>query len=200
MELVRVVVGQFETNAYIIYANNSAVVVDPGGDAERISDIIKGKKLNVELYILTHAHYDHFAGLEALRALYMAPVAIHLFDAPNLLNPSANLSLLLGNPVSVKGDIILHNEQILEIIGHKFLILHTPGHTPGSISILYGKNILTGDTIFKGGIGRTDLPGGNYDDLIRSIKRILELPPDIIIYPGHGEPTTIAKERISNII
>ncbi len=199
MKLIRNVVGEFGTNAYFVIDNNEAILIDPGSEPETLIKTIEKNKLNVVLYLLTHSHYDHFGALEPLLRIFKAPVAIHHLDSRGLVNPSANLSLMLGKPTAIKADLLLKDEQELELIGQKFKLIHTPGHTPGSISILVKNYLFSGDTLFNGGIGRTDLPGGAHNDLRKSLEKLFMLPDDTIVLPGHGESTTIGKEKLSLI-
>jgi len=195
MRITRKIVGSFETNCYILVVGRESIVVDPGGDPQIILDFIEGNKLNLNMYLLTHSHYDHIAGLKVLIEVHKAPIAIHISDVPLLLNPQANLSFAMGDPQSYKAQRTLVDNDIIRLGGEALKVIHTPGHTPGSISILGGSFLLSGDTLFKSGRGRTDFPGGSEPLLSRSLRRLFELPDDTIVYPGHGEPTTIGAEK-----
>ncbi len=195
-------VGQLETNCYILgdEKTKQGVVIDPGGDFEIIEEHLKKLKLKVEHIILTHGHVDHIGALSQLKKTTKAEIMIHSKDSAMLYDPNQNLSFFSGDKIiATKADKTLEEGNIIECGGIKLEVLHTPGHTPGSISLLTDKMIFTGDALFCGSIGRTDFPGSSYQKLIRSIKdKILSKADDFIIYPGHGPPSTIGEERRNN--
>ncbi len=196
-------VSSLATNCYVVKSeNNNAFIIDPGGMTPLLKSYLK--TLNVKFVINTHGHIDHIAANHEMVKNYSVPIYIHEFDRIFLNRSDLNGSDVLGisyYPVEEKwiknvkdGDIIPFGEINLKII-------HTPGHTPGSICIYIEKeNILfSGDTLFKFSIGRTDLPGGNYKEIIKSIKeKLFSLPEDTIVYPGHMEKTTIKNEKMAN--
>jgi glyoxylase-like metal-dependent hydrolase (beta-lactamase superfamily II) len=206
MKIDCVVLGGFETNSYVLRKNESYVdclVVDTGLEAEPLVDFLKSRKLNPVAIVLTHGHADHIAGVELLRAQFPEiKVYVHKLDAPMLTGAAANLSELAG--VSLKtdpADVLLDEGDVIEQAGIALGVLHTPGHTPGGIC-LYSREhsiVFVGDTLFAGSVGRTDFPGGNMDLLIKSIKeKLLSLPDDTIVLPGHGPGTKIADEKLAN--
>ncbi|MBL7081560.1 MAG: MBL fold metallo-hydrolase [Candidatus Omnitrophica bacterium] len=196
MILKTVVVGSMQANCYIFGSDKTkdVVVIDPGDDYEKISTCLNG--LNAKYVINTHGHIDHIGA----NTRFNLPILIHRLDNQLLKNPQLNLSFLLGFPFSSpeasrlleEADTIRAGEISLEVI-------HTPGHTPGGICLKYDNLIFTGDTLFKEGIGRTDLPYGSQSDLMNSIKKkLLVYGDEVTIYPGHGPQSTIGEEKRNN--
>ncbi|MDK2878828.1 MAG: hydroxyacylglutathione hydrolase [Thermoanaerobacteraceae bacterium] len=196
-------VGVLASNCYILgdEKNKKAVIIDPGGNAEDILSIVKKEGFTVDLILLTHGHADHIGGLEEVRCSTGARVAIHENDAPMLLSPGQNLSEYMGTALSLSpAEIKLKGGDEKLSLGDLTLeVIHTPGHTPGSISIKVGNIIFTGDTLFAGSIGRSDFPGGSFEQLMESIKnKLLIQDDDVIICPGHGIKSTIKQEKDTN--
>ncbi len=194
-------VGPMQANCYILECEETkkAIVIDPGGDSDLILDFIESNKLKTEFIINTHAHIDHIASNEELKSRTSALICIHKEDADMLVNPQKNLSFFIGSPISSPSpDRLLNDGDILESGTIRLQVIHTPGHSPGSISLLSQECIFTGDLLFAGGIGRYDFPGSSYEELIRSLRKIMELKSDLIVYPGHGPATTIGEERETN--
>ncbi|MFZ3072236.1 MAG: MBL fold metallo-hydrolase [Thermodesulfobacteriota bacterium] len=203
-EVLRLVVGPLDVNCYVVWDKEtlSAFIVDPGGDAGVIADEVKRRGLNIKYVINTHGHFDHIGANSEIKTITGAAVAIHGLDAPLLRTASVQSSFFGLNVVSQpEPDIALEDGEILNAGAIEVGIIHTPGHTKGGISIYIEDEgaLFTGDTLFAGSIGRTDLPGGSYDDLISSINNgILTLPDDVMVFPGHGPHTTIGEERRTN--
>lgn len=202
MKISRLPLGPMATNAYVVYENKKALVIDPGGDFEKLEEYLKERELGVEAILLTHAHFDHIGAVDALRKVYNAPVYIHEKEADWLGKPEKNGSGLfgLGEITAAPADYHFEIGQA-EIGGFPFEVRHTPGHSPGSVSFVFRNQRLTiaGDTLFQSGIGRTDLPGGSREELERSIKeQLFTLRNDMRIFPGHGLPTTVGEERETN--
>ncbi len=196
-------VGPLATNCYILGCEktHAGAIIDPGGDEEKIIDEVAGKKLEIKYIINTHAHMDHIQANEYIKKIYSCPVYMHEKDQELLRNPDQNLLSLLSDaqPEFPPPDKNLKEGEEIKLGNLSLLILHTPGHSPGGISIVVEKNVFTGDALFAGGIGRTDLPGGDYDLLIQSIKKkLLTLPDNFNVYPGHGPSSTIAIEKKEN--
>jgi len=200
------VLGDFQTNSYVVRTGGDArdcVVIDTGLSARPLIDFIAETDLNPVAVIFTHGHADHIAGVNLLREHRRdIKVAIHADDAGMLTSPVRNLSVMTGVAfTSEAADVIIQDEEPVEFAGIRFEVLHTPGHTPGGICLYCpGEGVVfSGDTLFASSIGRTDFPGGNYAQLIDSIKsKLLALPDETIVYTGHGPSTTIGTERRHN--
>lgn len=197
-----IAVGPFAANCYVVAEGEGgkAAVVDPGGDPDAIALLIERHGLEVAAIVNTHGHADHIAANGELARLWKVPIAIHRLDAPMLTNTGRNLSTALGLSItSPEASRLLEDGDILTVGSLAVEVRHTPGHTPGGVSLVVENNALTGDTLFAGSIGRTDFPGGSLQTLLRSIEtRLLTLPDGAIVYPGHGPVTTIGEERSSN--
>ena len=195
-------VGLFQCNAYILYDTDEgkAIVVDPGDEAEKILRFLDDYHLQVPYIILTHGHIDHIGGVKTLKEKTGAIVLLHKDDVFLYENVKLQASLFgLPVPETVKADRLLDNGQTIGTDTIQCKIVHTPGHSPGSICIYVNRMLFTGDTLFRRGIGRSDIWGGSYELLIRSLQFILfNFDEDIIVYPGHGPPTTIGQEKRDN--
>jgi len=194
--------GPLGTNCYIVSSKKHALVVDPGGDAEQINDYLQKNDLHVKAILLTHAHFDHIGAVEELRSDWKADVYIHDLEAAWLPDPSLNRSVNFTG----QGIVVSPPEQILtpgqmNIGPFSFEVVHTPGHSPGSVSFIFHDDefVISGDVLFNQGIGRTDLPGGDMKQLETSIRNHLyRLDDGFIVYPGHGPETRIMDEKINN--
>jgi glyoxylase-like metal-dependent hydrolase (beta-lactamase superfamily II) len=179
-----------------------AIVVDPGDDIEQVLALIQKHKLTVEQIVITHAHIDHVGGAMKLRAATGAPILMNQDDYALLQTLEAQAAWLgMKSPGAVAIDQTIGSSDSLTIGTIVADVFHTPGHTEGSICLYFPpeKKLLAGDTLFSGSVGRTDLPGGSFDKIIRSIRdQLLPLPDDTIVIPGHGPATTIGRERRSN--
>ncbi|WP_050183774.1 MBL fold metallo-hydrolase [Domibacillus robiginosus] len=205
MEWIQLPVGPLQTNAYVIYnKERSCLLIDPGEEAGRLQQFIQRKKLQPKAILLTHAHFDHIGGVETLRKKYSIPVYIHQLEKKWLLNPDLNGSSSFDGVASVivnPADELFTKEGEQHIGGFRFCLLQTPGHSPGSVSFYFKEEgfILVGDTLFKGSMGRTDLKGGQEAQLLKSIsQKLLSLPEDTYVLPGHDEITTIGHEKEHN--
>jgi len=201
MFLRKLVVGEFQANCYIVAdENKNGIVVDPGGEAEEILATIARNKLRIFCIVATHAHIDHIACLEEVRKFTGARFLLHVDEISFLENPDLNLSSLLQNPRRFSPpDRLVRNKDKIIVGDIELEVIHTPGHTPGSICLRKDDIIFTGDTIFYRGVGRTDFPGGDFDLLRKSIKeRIFSLPENTKIFPGHGPETEVGQEKMTN--
>lgn len=204
MELLNVVVGPFEVNCYLYWDSTSGdgVIIDPGFDAERIVSAVTDSGFAPRAVLLTHGHGDHIAAVETVKDRYEIPVYVGKGEEELLANPSANVSALLGAPiVAPKPDKLVEDEQVIKIGSLTFRVLMTPGHTVAGVCYLDETEgrLFCGDTLFAGGVGRTDLPGGSMPTLLKSIReKIMRLPDGILCYPGHGPHTTVGAERVGN--
>jgi glyoxylase-like metal-dependent hydrolase (beta-lactamase superfamily II) len=195
------VVGIFQANCYIIRSetSNNGIIIDPGDAPQEILCYIQQSKLNIDYILLTHGHPDHCHALKEIKDITEAKIAIHKNDVKLLHDRTLSLLLGLGYHELPDPDILLVEGDTICLGNTRFKILHTPGHTPGSICIYSDGIVFTGDTLFNSGIGRTDLPGGNSHDIINSIRdKLLKLPDETTVYPGHGPITSIGAERRGN--
>jgi hydroxyacylglutathione hydrolase len=201
----RLPLGPLQTNAYILENQSSeCIIFDPGSEGEKLNNFLKDRGLKPLAILLTHAHFDHIGAVDDVRNEWNIPVYIHEKEKDWLVDPAQNGSqfFMLNHVIKVKqADHLIKNEGELQIGTFTFSVLETPGHSPGSISY-YCKDsgaVFSGDVLFAGSIGRTDLPGGNYEQLMQSIhEKILTLPEETIVLSGHGPETTIEAEMDSN--
>lgn len=193
MEIQALQVGSIPTNCYLVFdpGRTDALVIDPGDNPERIFAALNGR--TPAAVLLTHGHFDHTGALSAFAGV---PIYIHEADAPMLSDP--HLSVGDGNgdlrPRPAATHLLADGEQ-LHLAGLDIAVLHTPGHTPGGVTYQIGDALFTGDTLFAHGYGRTDLPGGDFSALRRSLRRLLHLAGDFRVFPGHSESTTLNYER-----
>ena len=206
MEIDCLVLGDYQTNCYVLRESTAAkdcLIIDTGLQADELIDFLRMHKLNPLVAVLTHGHADHIVGLAALRENYPdIKVYIHKLDAKLLTKPMSNLSIMSGKFFkTAPAEFLIDDGDVIEQAGINLEVLHTPGHTPGGIC-LYSREsgtLFSGDTLFADSVGRTDLPGGNMEQLIKGIKeKLWLLPGDTIVYPGHGPETTIAQEKTYN--
>jgi glyoxylase-like metal-dependent hydrolase (beta-lactamase superfamily II) len=197
-------VGPLQCNCSILgdEASREAIVVDPGDDISRIIGLLNQHQLTVKQIIVTHAHIDHIAGAQRLKRLTGAPILYNQNDLPLVKMMDLQAGWLgVPTPEVAPPDASLEHGQVVSIAGLSGSILHTPGHTEGSVCLYLPqqKLLLAGDTLFAGSVGRTDLPGGNTQKLLKSIhESLLTLPDDATVIPGHGPSTSIGAERESN--
>jgi hydroxyacylglutathione hydrolase len=197
--------GTLYTNCYIVSCSETkeALIIDPGfeekKDAEKVLKEVKQQDLHVKYIVNTHGHPDHIGGNRIIKEATNALILIHEYDAPMLTDAARELPMPFGlQMMSPPADKTLHEGDLIRTGKTTLRVLHTPGHSKGSISLLGNNIIFTGDTLFAGSIGRYDLPGASYKEIMHSIKRLATLPEHVKVYPGHGPTTTIGKEKNSN--
>lgn len=203
MILETLVLGPLQTNCYILGcpASGDGLVIDPGAEAGRVEAVLKKHGLKLGKIILTHGHADHIGACGELKQSTGAKILVHREDAALLTDPHLNLTAYTGFPCAFpQADVLLDDGDVVELGAATTLtVLHTPGHTRGSICLLGPNRLFSGDTLFAGSVGRTDFPGGSFKELLNSLKeRILPLADDVLVYPGHGPSSTIGFEKREN--
>jgi len=202
MKVETVVVGALETNCYLVYCEKTleCAVVDPGADPGKIFRAIAEKSLKPVVLIDTHGHIDHIGANKDIKDHFDIPLLIHEEDALLLKNTLlSEIASLLGAKASPDPDSFLREGDEIRFGESSLQVLHTPGHSPGSVSLRGEGLLLSGDTLFYGGVGRTDLPGGSWNELVRSIQeRIFTLDGRTLVYPGHGPATSVDQEKNAN--
>lgn len=200
--MVKAIINYFTENTYIINEQNDCYIIDPGAPIDEISSYITEKELNVRGVLLTHGHFDHLYSINDVHEQYDCPVYIHEKERDFLFDPNLNLSSTISKPIQFK--LKRYIESITDgatlPLGRATIkVLHTPGHTRGGVSYLYKRYVFSGDTLFKGTIGRTDLPTASKSDMDKSLRKLLSVCKDnTVVYPGHGHFTTILTEKHEN--
>ena len=187
-------VGQLETNCYVVTNEDTlhCVVIDPGDESNTILDYLEDNRLVCEAILLTHGHYDHVGAVEAVQEETGAKVYMHKADDHRL---SGDYHFPYTPP---ENGAYYQDGDVLELAGLRFAVLGTPGHTKGGVTLQCENALFTGDTLFKGSCGRTDLPGGDMDEELQSLKKLCSLPGEYEVYPGHMDPSTLERERMFN--
>jgi len=192
----------FETNTWLLWdePSHEAMLVDPAKPSQEVAGFVKDNNLVVRWIVNTHGHFDHIGGNEWAVQTFSAPLCIQAADADMITSSRRNFSHMVGEPfASPPADRLLADGDELPLGDETFRVIHTPGHSPGSISLLSGNILVSGDTLFDHGIGRTDLPGGSTPSILKSIReRLLTLPGHTVVLPGHGSATTIEDEEVGN--
>jgi hydroxyacylglutathione hydrolase len=205
MFIQQIEVGRFSVFAYLLgeETGGEGLVIDPADGAEEIIALAKAKKITIRTILNTHAHVDHIMGNEEMKRKIGAKILIHEDDAPLLTRTPRSLLVMFGARPSPPADQTVKDGEIIRVGESSLKVLHTPGHSPGGLC-LYGEGmVFTGDTLFVGGLGRTDLPGGSWEIMLNSIRtKLLTLPEETIVYPGHNygpaSKSTIKNERLYN--
>ncbi|MGF3067294.1 MBL fold metallo-hydrolase [Facklamia sp. P13055] len=203
LEVAMKTVGPMQENTYVvIHPNQEVILFDPGAEADKLIEWIDGQGWKPKAILQTHCHFDHIGGLDQLRDYYHVPVYVHTLEADFLGDPALNLSTMLTQPIiQRKADHLWESMGEVSIASFKFEVKHTPGHSPGHVIYLFDEDefVISGDLVFAGSVGRTDLPNASHQQLMESIQReILPLSDNYQLYPGHGNPTFVAQERQNN--
>lgn len=202
MILEKLEVSSFLMNCYIIGCEktNDCAIIDPGGSFEYIVERVTALGFSPKMILLTHGHSDHIGAVEDLKNKYNIPICVHEFDSEMIKEPELNYSYdVFRKKISLDTDMLLKDGQIIDLGELKINVIHTPGHTRGSVCYKIEDIILSGDTLFKNTIGRTDLVGGSMEDIINSIaNKLLVYNDDVKVYPGHGSETSIGDEKKAN--
>lgn len=204
LKVEKFVLGAVRTNTYIAYDEDTkeAVIVDPADKASYIKTQVEDRKLKVKAILLTHGHFDHIMAVKYLRDELKVPVIAHSSEKQILNSDQANLSSVVGgNGISIDADNYVEDNEVLECIGQKIKVIHTPGHTVGSVCYFFEDELVlfSGDTLFRESMGRTDFPTGNISSMQHSLKEVLaKLDDKVTVYPGHEGETTIGYEKMYN--
>lgn len=195
--------GVCQTNCYFVYREGSSKVIfiDPADYGDQIFQAMKNNGFEVAAILLTHGHFDHIWGCSRLRQLTSAPVYAYEGEEDVLLSSDLNVSAGAGRACTVKANTLLKDGEEVTIEGMTFKLIATPGHTKGSCCYYFeeANMLISGDTLFEESVGRTDLPTGSMSTLVRSVKeKLFELPDEVVVYPGHGDSTTIGHEKKYN--
>ena len=195
-------VGIMGVNCYILGDKNEVFIIDPGGDADEICSVLNENGCTAKYIVLTHCHFDHILAANEVKKQTGAKIVICINEAENLADSSVNMTdRFTRTPISIKADILVSENDTLTSGEFVFRVIETPGHTSGGICLYCPekKILFSGDTLFRSSIGRSDFPTGNQDTLIKSIQtKLLTLPEDVRVYPGHEDDTTIALEKTNN--
>jgi len=203
LKIDQYVVGQVQTNCYVLVNTESkeCLVIDPGAAAKQLAERIRKDDYKPVAILLTHGHFDHAGAAEELAEEFGIQIYAHEAEKETLSDPGMNVSALAGGNETYHADVYVKDEQELELAGFHIRVLHTPGHTFGGCCyyIPYEDVLFSGDTLFAESVGRTDFPGGSMSNIVRSIKeKLMVLPEQTAVYPGHNEATTIETERMYN--
>ena len=201
MNIERLVNTETDQNCYIVYDNEKeGSIIDPGSSADIIFDKVKELGIMIKYILLTHCHYDHIEGLDLLRKLTGAKVGASFECNLGIQNPKINVSFMFGNPIKeAPAELILNDNDIIKAGNMEIKTITTPGHTKGGVCYLIDEDLFSGDTLFLRSIGRTDLPGGDFNSIKKSItQKLYTLDDEIIVHPGHGNDTKIYYEKQYN--
>ena len=197
------VVGPIQTNCYFLYREDTkeCLIIDPGYEVDKIEAYVQKKQLHVAGILLTHGHFDHITAADEVRKKFQTKIYASGKEKELMADPRMNVSVMMGESVSLKADVWLEDGQELEMLGETMRCILTPGHTGGGMCFYFPKAcmLFSGDTLFQESVGRTDFPTGSSRELIRSVReKLLVLPEAVRVYPGHGLMTTIRDEQMFN--
>ncbi len=199
MTIKTIPMGTIGTNCYVIYDDNgTAAIVDCDGRPGPLFRFIEANHLKPTHILLTHGHFDHIGAVPEVKEKYGCIVCAGAKESRVLADPAINSSLYYGTPLSIQPDLLLEDGDTVQVGTMRFQVLFTPGHTEGSICYIVENNIISGDTLFQGSCGRTDLPTGDWNTILQSLKRLKELDGEYLVFPGHGPATTLNTERRYN--
>lgn len=202
MKIITLQTGELFVNCYIVFkeGKNEAIAIDPGGSEDKIFYKLQQNNLTITHILLTHGHFDHIGAVRAIKEKYGAKICIHKSDAAMLADPAKNLSVFIDNPViEPSADILLQDKQMLNAGGMDVKVLHTPGHSEGSVCYMIEDALFTGDTLFYMSVGRTDFPGCSMEKMMHSLTHVLGvLKENYTVYPGHGISSTLDEEKCNN--
>lgn len=207
IKIKRCVVGMISTNCYMVYHDGEekdekpCVIIDPGDNAQYLARICQNEKLKPQAILLTHGHFDHIMAADELRRIFQVPICIGEKEQALLSDPDMNVSKLGGEQVTLTADRLLRDGESLDFLGEEWKVLFTPGHTGGGVCYYLEKQnmLFSGDTLFEQSVGRTDLPTGSAGAIVDSVVRVLfALPDQVMVYPGHGDETSIGYEKQHN--
>lgn len=196
----RFITGPIDTNTFVVSLKNKCLIVDPSSGQKKVLAYISKNELEPQAIVITHGHFDHILGLPEIIAQYREiGVYIHPSETVLLRSPEFNGSVMMGSPVSYNGPVKDLLEGTITIGNFLIDVRHVPGHSPGGCALIFDTDALVGDILFAGSIGRSDLPGGDGELLINGIRqKLFGLPDETVVYPGHGNRTTIGREKRSN--
>ena len=200
MEIRKAVTPRYGTNCYLLSGEDFAVIIDPGEETKEIIDFCRDNiRKSQKAVLLTHCHFDHISGVPALVKIWENAVFGGIFESEGFLDNSINLSgAWASEKIAITPDILLSDKEEIPLGDEKITVIHTPGHTKGSVSYLFGNILFCGDTVFKNSVGRTDLPTADNTEFAGTLDRIMSLPDDTILLPGHGTQTTVGEEKENN--
>lgn len=200
MKIKRLMLGELGTNCYAVSDDDYAFVVDPADESEELISFAEQNKNKEYKYILlTHSHIDHILGVEKIKEIWNCPIVIGAKEAESLENPRENLSTyIFGKEYSISADLTVKNGELIPLGSAEISVLETPGHTKGSVCYILGDNMFSGDTLFKGTIGRTDFPTSSTEEMAKTLEMLSKIERDYNLYPGHDEATTLFKEKKFN--
>ncbi len=204
MNVITIPTGTMQANCYIVETENAAVVIDPGFLEREIVKYATENPGKVQYILLTHRHFDHINGAVALRKMTNAKIVIHELDECGLFSDMLSLASMAGGfygkaDPEATADVLVDEGDIVSAGDMTFRVIYTPGHSEGGVCYLLDNMIFSGDTLFKGSIGRTDFPSSSIGDMRVSLDRLCELPDSTLVYPGHGPETTIGQEKCTNM-
>jgi len=202
MILKTLVVGMYGTNCYIVASESTqkGFVIDPGADPKKIIDEINKLGISIEWIILTHTHFDHIGAVKAVKDATGAKIAMHELEDDEGVSQKLAQVLGVSTGSMIKPDRVLRDGDVVAVDDLQFTVMHTPGHSPGGLSLAGNNVVFSGDTLFNAGVGRTDFPGCSQTQLVESIRnKLFSLPDNTVVFPGHGPQTTIGTERRMNI-